>query len=246
MLGRHHFTLSIATVAAVIVPFASVAEIPVLISLLGVAIGSLIPDVDAADAAIFHTNVSGLRGQFGDIVNRLIGPLLPVFGYTTKYLIFMPAVLVFDLLSDSYSFSGDHRSFTHSLLGVATMTTVTGLYLLFILSGLNMMNLPFLVIFLSGYAVGALLHMLEDSTTKTGIKWNSPFSDFRLSGAISTGEDNAKPRLMSYLLGGTTVATFYTATSSTAPVFRSSLAGLVTVTVLWLMFLSAVDVRSSS
>lgn len=62
-----------------------------LVALVGTAIGSLIPDAGSPNAAIFHTKVSGLRGDIGDVMNS-IGILYPAFGYVTKYLIYKPSV----------------------------------------------------------------------------------------------------------------------------------------------------------
>ncbi|MFB6115765.1 MAG: hypothetical protein ABEK04_05795, partial [Candidatus Nanohalobium sp.] len=92
MLGRQHLMLSVATVSVVLAPYLESAEGFVIVMLLGTGIGSLIPDVDAQDAAVFHNDIRGLNGDVGDTVNNFIGPLLPAFGYTTKYAIYKPAV----------------------------------------------------------------------------------------------------------------------------------------------------------
>ncbi|QGA80518.1 metal-dependent hydrolase [Candidatus Nanohalobium constans] len=210
MLGRQHLMLSVASVSVVLAPFLLRAELLVFTLFFGVAIGSLIPDVDAPDAAVFHRDVRGLSGDFGSAVNNLVGPVLPVFGYSTKYLIYKPVVKLLEFLtSEDYCFEEKHRTFSHSVLGVFTMTVLTGVYLVPVLLSLELLAPFYLLAFLSAYMIGAFLHMLEDSCTKTGIAWNSPFSETRIKGQISTGKDVRKPRIFLYWLGMLTGATFY-------------------------------------
>lgn len=92
MLGRHHLSLSVATVALVVFPLFTLYPNATLLALLGAAIGSLIPDADSPDAAIFHTEVRGMKKEgFSNLLNAA-AVLNPVFGYATKYLIYKPAV----------------------------------------------------------------------------------------------------------------------------------------------------------
>ncbi|MFB6159169.1 MAG: metal-dependent hydrolase [Candidatus Nanohalobium sp.] len=152
---------------------------------LGVAVGSLVPDADVSGSLIFHRKVRGVEGGFGRFVNDFVAPLFPVFGYVTRYLIYLPAVMLFDRVS-SYSFGDWHRSFSHSLLGLFTMSSVTGLYIWVLSSYLGFYSFQLLFLFLSGYLLGGFLHLFEDSCTRTGIAWNSPFSDFKLCGDLKT------------------------------------------------------------
>jgi len=201
--------LSVATSSALLSPYLQEAPALVLLMFFGSAIGSLIPDVDARDAAIFHENVKGLDHDFGQLINKLIGPILPVFGYTTKYFIYKPAVKLFDLiLFEDYGSQEKHRSFSHSVLGVLTMTAVTGLYLAPLLIYLDIFAPIYLAGFLGAYAFGAFMHMLEDSATKTGIAWNSPFSAKKIKGEITTGTDIKKPRYFLFYLGSISLAIF--------------------------------------
>lgn len=63
---------------------------------------------------------------------------------------------------------------------------LTGLYMLPVLFFLELLSLVALAIFLTGYLAGALLHLLEDSCTRTGIQWNFPFQSWRLKGQLRT------------------------------------------------------------
>ena len=60
MLGRQHLKLTVMTYTALVAPFVQEYFIQALIGLLGASIGSLIPDIDSVDAAVFHSNVKGL------------------------------------------------------------------------------------------------------------------------------------------------------------------------------------------
>ncbi len=205
MLGRHHLLLSLATVSCLLVPFLDEYPGFVLLAFFGTAVGSLIPDVDSHDAAIFHENVKGLNGDVGIFVNNFFAPVFPVFGYVTKYLIYKPVVHLYDrVVFRKYSFKEKHRSFSHSILGVVTMTLLTGIYVTLALAAVNLFSPLALAVFLSSYASGAFLHMLEDSCTRTGIAWNSPFSSTKLRGELVTSakpEHVKAPRRFTYFLG---------------------------------------------
>ena len=128
MLGRDHLLLTIATVSLVLAPLFTLYPTAVLVALVGTAIGSLIPDADSPDAAIFHTKVSGLRGGIGGVLNS-IGVLYPVFGYVTKYLIYKPSVKFYDaFIFTEMNIEERHRGFLHSFLGLGTATVLTGVY----------------------------------------------------------------------------------------------------------------------
>lgn len=199
MLGRQHFTLSVSTGLIVLTPFFMDRKLFAVTALLGVAVGSLIPDVDASDATVFHTKVSGLHGMVAELVNSFLGPFLPVFGYLTKYLVYMPSVFLLNLFSEDYVFEDCHRSFTHSILGVLVMAGITG-FLLWPPVRFTGLDPVYLVSFLLGYTGGAFLHMLQDSFTVSGIAWNQPFSSLKLKGELRTGKDNSRPRIFLVIL----------------------------------------------
>ena len=244
MLGRQHLMLSLMTASALVVPYINSFELFSMIFLAGVAIGSLIPDVDAPDATIFHSHVRGLNSEPGKAVGKFIGPVLPLFGYTTKYMIYKPAVHIFNFVT-SYEFTEKHRNFSHSLLGVTSLTAVTGLYITPVLLYTGFFAFFPLAVFLLGYIFGAVLHMLEDSCTKTGIAWNAPFSSTKLKGGLKTGKDNRQPRTLLYTLGIIFLAVFFVKQSSMYS-FTSLELTAVTFTALgliWIFFMALVDVE---
>ena len=240
MLGRDHLLLTIATVSLVLAPLFTRYPTVVLVALVGTAIGSLIPDADSPDAAIFHMNVSGLRGGIGSVLNS-IGILYPVFGYVTKYLIYKPSVQFYDsFVFTETNIEERHRGFLHSFLGLGTATVLTGVYLLPLLYVLGIVSVVFIGVFLLAYLTGAILHLVEDSCTKSGIQWHYPFRQWRIRGNLTTTTrlaDTIYQRVFSVILGGGVVLLFFLPSiySEISPILFA-LIGTVAGGVLWLCF----------
>ncbi|MFQ3308414.1 MAG: inner membrane protein [Candidatus Nanohaloarchaea archaeon] len=240
MLGRQHLMLSVSTASVMIIPLIEKLDGFLTLITVGVVIGSLIPDVDASDATVFHKNVKGLPGRTGQVVNMTIAPILPFFGYSTKYLIYKPAVTLFKMFLRGYSFRDGHRTFSHSFLGVFIMTAATGLYLAPPLIYIGLMSLPHLAAFLAGYFFGALMHMLQDSCTKSGIAWNAPFSDTKLKGKLKTGKDNREPRFLFYIFMMQIPGILYLVLHTPSTAINSFLVSLAAVSVTWTVFVFGV------
>lgn len=240
MLGRHHLLLSVATVGLVVAPLFTTYPNVVLLAIAGCAIGSLVPDADSPDAAIFHPEVRGLKGSRGEALNA-IAPIFPAFGYTTKYLIYKPAVKLYDaFVFDQYDIEERHRGFLHSFLGLGTATVVTGVYLIVALLLLGLFSILHLAVFLAAYLAGAVLHLAEDSCTKTGIQWNFPFQDWEINGQLTT---TARPEDTRYqngfltILGVVAAGLFLlSAMYPDFPAIALSITGAVLGAVLWLIF----------
>lgn len=240
MLGRHHLSLSVGTVALVALPLFPLHPHETLLIFTGTAIGSLVPDADSPDAAIFHDEVKGLSGGYGEILNA-IAILNPVFGYTTKYLIYKPAVKFYDkFVFGGYDIAERHRGFLHSFLGLGTVTFMTTLYLIPVIIFLDLVWILGLGVFVIAFLSGAILHLLEDSCTKSGIQWNFPFQSWKLKGQITT---TAKPEDMKYqryfltILGIGAAGMFFTPViiEEVSP-YYFSIVGFVVAVILWLIF----------
>ncbi len=192
MLGHQHFALSTATALLVLIPFLPEYRIRIGFVLVGVAIGSLIPDIDSKGTAIFSGNINELDGYISRVFAYLLSPFMPAFGYFTRYFIYKPAVKLLNVASDEYRFEEKHRGFTHSLMGVVVFVLCTGLalYPVFLYFG----SMSLLIYLMAGYTAGAVLHMVQDSLTRSGIKWNQPFSSVKLKGQLRTGKDTLRPQ----------------------------------------------------
>ncbi len=236
MLGRHHVSLSVVTVALVVLPLLTLYPVLCLIALVGTAIGSLIPDADSPDAAIFHQKVRGVN----DLLNAP-AVLYPAFGYVTKYLIYKPIVKIYDsVVFTQYDIEERHRGFLHTVLGLATVTVVTGLYLTPVLYVLELLSMVGLAVFLAAYLLGAVLHLLQDSCTKTGIQWNFPFQSWKVRGRLTTTarpEDTKIQKGFLIVLGVGAGAMFVLPSLlDQVSVFLLSLAGFVTALFFWIGF----------
>jgi Predicted membrane-bound metal-dependent hydrolase (DUF457). len=176
----------------------------------GVAIGSLIPDVDAPDnAAIFNNQTTKLHPNLDKALKFTVGWLFPIFGYLTKYLIFKPAVTFFNTLVPRFQFSENHRGFAHSWLGVLSFTFLTGLYLAIAFEFTDVGPWPLIIPFLAGYGIGAFLHLLQDTCTITGVAWHQPFSEKSLKGSLNTQSSSFRPALLFYGLLATAIGVYF-------------------------------------
>jgi len=125
----------------------------------GILVGSLLPDVDASDAKIMH-------GSW-----RPIG----IFG---KHLFYRPMTWILRTRSDA--FHAEHRGYLHSLLGCLLATLyfalpIAALFLIFTF----LLFVPITLTLLFWYAwiglpTGFLMHLAEDSFTKSGVRWFFP------------------------------------------------------------------------
>lgn len=202
MLGKHHLLITTLTVGAIVAPLVYIAPTAVGIVIIAAMIGGLLPDADSSNAAIFHRDVSGFSKDTRSLLG-MVSWTFPVFGYTTKYFIHVPAVHLYDALLDA-DVTVKHRGLLHSIIGVVTTTALLGIYAAIgwygLVSAMDVgralpyQTIVYILVFLSGLLLGQLLHLLEDSCTKSGVKWLYPFSTKKLWGSISTGRGSTFPQ----------------------------------------------------
>lgn len=242
MRGDQHVSLSLATAALLIAPWATAIDpAAIAVLLFGVFVGSLAPDADAVDAAIFNGRIAGAKGKRGQVVNGF-AVVLPVFGYTIRYLIYYPLSLVFMLLLRK-SYRHRHRGLLHSFSGVGLTALVLSGYLALVLTWLGA-PLTLLPIYGCGFFAGCVLHLMEDTCTPAGVAWFYPFSRRRMAGRVRTqGLLEVRPAAFTIVLAaaaaGMLVAPFVTAAS---PGDLWCLA-LVGTPALWLLFMLVSRVR---
>lgn len=200
MRGDQHVLITLFSGGLLLVPhMGQFAPVEAVALLFGLFVGSLAPDADATDAAIFHTTVPGLRG----VVRQFAGvaaAVLPLFGYLIRYGVYFPVAGLFWLVSGGTLKAG-HRGVLHSLLGILLCTGLVGLYCGMALSLLRWEGTALLAAGLAGFGAGALLHLAEDSCTPGGIAWFYPLSGRRVRGRLRTKRD-VRPRLFATGLGG--------------------------------------------
>ncbi len=242
MRGNQHVSLSLATTALLLAPGATLID-PAAIAVIffGVFVGSLAPDADAVDAAIFNGRIAGAKGKRGQVVNGF-AVVLPVFGYTIRYLIYYPLSLVFMLLLRK-SYRHRHRGLLHSFSGVALTSLVLSGYLALILAWLGG-SLALLPVFGCAFFAGCILHLIEDTCTPAGVAWLYPFSRRRVAGRVrAEGLLEVRPAAFTIALiiaaAGFAVAPFVT----TMPVRELGCLALIAVPALWLLFMLVSRVR---
>lgn len=201
MRGDQHVLITLFSGGLLIAPHLTlIAPGQVAAILFGLFIGSLAPDADAPDAAIFHTRIRGLTGISRRFVN-IAARTLPVFGYLIRYGEYYPAAGICWILSRGRLKAG-HRGVLHSLLGVGVITALTCAYVVVVLHLLGHAPPSLLPYGLLGFAAGALLHLAEDSCTPAGIAWFYPVSSRRVRGRLRTGgRTDHRPRVFLTALG---------------------------------------------
>ena len=236
MRGDQHVSLSLATAGLLIAPWAPVLD-PTLIAVLlfGTFVGSLAPDADAVDAAIFNGRIGGAKGKRGQVLNGL-AVVLPVFGYTIRYLIYYPLSLIFSLLLRK-SYRHRHRGLLHSFAGVGLTSLILSGYLALILTWLEW-PLSLLPAFGCAFFAGCVLHLVEDTCTPAGIAWLYPFSRRRMAGRVRTqGDLEVRPVAFTIVLllaaAGVFLAPFVTPVSPE----DLRLLALVGTPLLWVLFM---------
>ena len=198
MLGKDHITLSLFTVSVILMPFlfdGTTAGLFIL-AMIGVGIGSLAPDADSPDAAIFHKKVRGLKGSTSNLINNWISPFLPIFGFIVKFLIYIPSIKIIQFLVNKdkialqYKVTETHRGILHSVLGL-----IIAFIALLIYSTLSMLIFPQLLsikavlVFNIAFGIGFFLHLIEDSCTVSGVNFSLPLSkNWLFKGEIRTGK----------------------------------------------------------
>jgi membrane-bound metal-dependent hydrolase YbcI (DUF457 family) len=125
----------------------------------GVLLGCLLPDVDASDAKVMH-------GYW-----RPIG----LFG---KYVFYKPMTWILRTRSDEYR--EKHRGYLHSFIGcfLATMFFAIPIAIIFLHSTFVLLHPLETTIWVwivwIGLPFGFLMHLVEDSFTKSGVRWRFP------------------------------------------------------------------------
>ncbi len=242
MRGDQHVYISLTTAGLLIAPWVSVLD-PILIAtlLFGVFVGSLAPDADAADAAIFSGRFGRAKGRRGQIINGL-AVVLPIFGYTIRYLIYYPLSLIFSIILRK-SYRHRHRGLLHSFAGVGLTTLLLSGYLALILTWLGV-SLALLPAFGSAFFAGCILHLMEDTCTPAGVAWLYPFSRRRLAGSVRAwGSFEMRPEIFAVTLALATAMILIAPVVTSATLEELRLLAPGAAFLLWLLFILACRVQ---
>ncbi|RXE55869.1 hypothetical protein ABH15_06525 [Methanoculleus taiwanensis] len=243
MRGSQHVLISLFSAGILLAPLVPILGIELTcIALLGVFVGALAPDADATDAAIFHREIHGLKGVHGHIINTA-AVVLPVFGYTIRYLIYYPLSLFF-LAAFGKRYRHQHRGLLHSLIGIAMTTFVLLAYISAIFLWHGWEPMPRIPLFGIAFFAGCFFHLMEDTCTPSGVAWLYPFSRVRTCGMIRTASMlEIRPGAFALVLGLIGVATAAAAFFELVPIRELAVISVGALILPWLLFLTASRVR---
>jgi len=188
MRGESHLTVSMLVVLPSVMILYNMllpGDVSVIGYILGgVMIGSLLPDVDASDAKVMH------------------GYWKPI-GLVGRYLFYKPMTWL--LRRKHEGFEEKHRGYLHSLIGCLLTTLffaivigVIFIVLTFMLATPIEHTVLFWYLWI-GIPIGFLLHLVEDSFTKSGVRWFFPRGK-TYSGQTTTGRKSEYNLLTAFVI----------------------------------------------
>jgi len=218
VLGKDHITLSLFTVSVILMPFLLDGTTTGLfiLAMIGVGIGSLAPDADSPDAAIFHKKVRGLKGSTRKMINDWISPFLPIFGFIVKFLIYIPSVKIIqflvkkDKISLQYKVTETHRGILHSVLGllIAFIALLVYSFILMLIFP-QLLSIKAVLVFIIAFGIGFFLHLIEDGCTVSGVNFSFPMSkNWLFKGDIRTGKFDRRTEIFESCLVALNVGYF--------------------------------------
>lgn len=236
MRGDQHLLITLLSGLLILVPLIPrFAPALFLTIMTGLVIGSLAPDADAGDAAIFHKRIK-IKGTLGDLISP-VGLVLPFFGYIIRYLIYFPVSLVLWVFIRKVG-KPRHRGLLHSLIGLLLTVFFIGFYLYVALTLSGVTISYFFLPFISAFAAGFMMHLLEDSCTPSGIAWLFPFSRSRLCGEIRTGRKREyRPIVLTFTLCIAIIALFLSGSYYGGTTFTSIGVPALMLLAVWSVFL---------
>jgi membrane-bound metal-dependent hydrolase YbcI (DUF457 family) len=171
----------------------------------GISLGSLLPELDAPDSKIMHGRWRRI-GSFG------------------KRFFYKPLVKLLHKKTDT--FRDEHRGFLHSLIGwLFTSLFFAGIAIVlypilwfawYIWIGIPVPILWFVWYFWIGIPIGFLLHLVEDSFTKSGVRWFFPKGKpLKSKTRLHKGSEYFLLLMFFWVFGSLTVFVYYLLPSST-------------------------------
>jgi membrane-bound metal-dependent hydrolase YbcI (DUF457 family) len=194
MRGNDHIAISMGSGLLLASPWLLNNPLIAVIFVVGVLIGSLLPDTDATDSKLHY--MDGIARFFSLIMQPVIIPLTKLIYWIFR----MP-------------FNPSHRGSMHTLTGVIVYTSL--------LAGLISSVLfftgywyPIFGLFFIGICIGGVLHILEDCCTRSGLMPFKPFSGRKYAGNINTGDKKEKrpgmyAKVMFGAAGGVLIGGYY-------------------------------------
>lgn len=195
----------------------------------GLFCGAMYPDTDCPQSRIFKMKQD--RRKIGyqkfyqewkdkknaqDIYNMFLffySSSLIILGSIFRFLIYFPSYWLISLINKKYireyEVTNEHRGISHTIFGIIFATGL--FFLLFFLAnlyfkfaGINYIILSAVTFFLAGN-----IHLLQDSISKSGIKWFYPFKEKHISGNYSAFVDDSRIILLNLSLIGAIILNYF-------------------------------------
>ena len=219
MKGQHHIRISLFTGLVLLAPWILQDTILILTALVGIFIGSLLPDSDASDRTAKHSD-----------------SVIYVFDWIN-------AIIIYPILLKLFHEEKRHRGILHTIGGVFVysiiLTTVTGIVLIYFSLNFN------ILVFGMGLFAGSIMHLIEDSCTRMGTNPFYPKNKWlKYSGTIVTfNKQDKRPEYFSEFLMYLFVILILTQIYFAIP--QLTMAGLnaVIVIVSWMGFMAISGVK---
>ncbi|MCZ0863137.1 metal-dependent hydrolase [Methanocorpusculum vombati] len=188
MRGDDHIGISLGVAFLIISPILISQPVISVLFLIGVIIGSLLPDADASDSKMYY-----------------MSEIVLAFALLMKPIVYLTRS-VYKLLHIHYD--SRHRKSLHTILGITISVIMLSLLINIVVLLIGLWT-PLLIPLCIGLYVGSIFHLIEDCCTKSGLSPLLPFSDRHFSGKIITSSRrnfcNGRPDLYAkipLILGG--------------------------------------------
>ncbi len=221
MRGQQHIQISLSTGLVLVAPFLLLNPTASVLFLVGLFLGSLLPDSDASDRTAKH----------GDSVLFAFDQINEIF--------------IYPLLLRLFHEKKRHRGILHTVAGVATftiiLTAITGITFL-------LLNIQFNFWLIGiGLFIGGILHLMEDCCTRSGVIPMYPKYHTAFRGDIATFNRKEKrpDQFASYLavlfVGLVVVQLYYDVALPSMTILA-----LMAITLSWLGFFGICRVKKIS
>ena len=190
-----------------------------VVILIGIAVGSLLPDIDASDAKVMH------------------GSWSPIVRFTKKFF--------YKPFTNTDIFEDKHRGFLHSLLGCLLISLffapiVVASVIIWFMNPLLHFLSWMLWWFWIGIPIGFLLHLAEDSFTMSGVRWFFPRGEPTLSTTRTFRGSESLLVMVFWAVGAILLQIVWFLPSSTLAILTT-----LGVTLVLFVFLHRIDPRIS-
>ncbi|MFH1750828.1 MAG: metal-dependent hydrolase [Candidatus Micrarchaeota archaeon] len=207
--------------------------------LFGIFLGSFYPDTDVTESRIFRMKQINRKipwqrtyKEYQELQNTksvvnmflfIYSSILMLFANILRYMVYYPTLYIVKLLSKKlakeYEVSDEHRGISHTIPGIiiSVPVLIICLILLNMLLGFVFNFNPFssLLVIGIGFFIGGVVHLLQDSISKAGVRLFYPLNNFSIQGEYSSFDDTRNDAtVFSVLLIISLFVTFYFTTIS--------------------------------